>query len=75
MTARSTSGSNVTGSSFAELMSHTVSATSEGPLQIIALADNMNSDGTYNTFGAYAKWRVRIRLHRLASNLVGTNIQ
>jgi len=73
-TTRATSGSLVTGSSWAEIIPHMVSATSEGPLQIVGLADNMNSDGSYNTYGDYAKWRVRIRLHRLASNLVGTNV-
>jgi len=74
-TARSTSGSNVTGSSFAEIIPHMVSAQTCGTLQIVALADNMNSDGTYNSLGDYAKWRVRIRQHRLMAGGNITSIQ
>lgn len=63
--ARSTSGSNVTGSSYAEVPPFFAGTGTGGPLRLVALHDNMNSDGSYNTVGAYAKWRVRISSHRL----------
>jgi hypothetical protein len=62
---RSASGSTVTGSSFAELFPIFSSATTSGALRLIALGDVMNSDGSFNSLGAYAKWRVRISNHRL----------
>jgi len=65
MVNRTTSGSTITGSSHWELDPNTVSATTVGCIRIVGLADNMNSDGTYNTVGAYAKWRVRICNHRM----------
>jgi hypothetical protein len=65
MVNRSTSGSTVTGSSHWELDPNTASATTVGCIRIVGLADNMNSDGTYNAVGEYAKWRVRISNHRL----------
>lgn len=67
MVNRSTSGSTVTGSSHWELDPNTASATTSGCLRIVGLADNMNSDGSYNAVGAYAKWRVRICNHRLTN--------
>lgn len=63
-TTRTNSGDTVTGSSFVELSPGEASATTSGPLKIVGLADNMNSDGSYNSLGAYAKWRVRIVNHR-----------
>lgn len=59
------SGSTVTGASYAELDPNISGSTggSSGALQIIGLADNFNSDGTWNALGAYAKWKVRIALH------------
>lgn len=74
-TTRSTSGNNYTGSSYAELHPTTASATTAGPLQLLGYADLMNSDGTHNGPGVYAKWRVRIRNHRFGNFLAGTNIQ
>ena len=65
MVNRATSGSTVTGSSFWELDPNTASALTVGCIRIVGLADNMNSDGTYNAVGAYAKWRVRICNHRM----------
>ena len=59
------SGNALTGSSYAELSVYEVSATTSGSLRIVSLADNMNSDGSFNNLGAYAKWRVRIVHHRL----------
>jgi len=68
-----TSGSTVTGYSQAELRRDGVSATAgSGTLMLIGLADNMNSDGTYNSVGDYAKWRVRIQNHRLQNAVAGT---
>jgi hypothetical protein len=74
-TARSTSGNNYTGSSYAELSPGGVSTTTSGPLQLLGYTDNINSDGTYNGAGAYAKWIVKIAHHRKATFLPGTNIQ
>ena len=75
--ARSTSGSTTTGYSYAEInpgLSGAVSGTA-GALTIVALADNMNSDGSYNSLGAYAKWQVRISNHRLGGQaLAHTNV-
>lgn len=63
---RSTSGSTITGYSHAELNAVTAGATngSSGALTIVKLHDNMNSDGTFNALGDYAKWVVRISNHR-----------
>lgn len=68
----SNSGSTITGSSYAELYPPFAAVGTYGCLRIVALADNMNSDGTYNDVGAYAKWRVRIGNHR-NNWLVGLN--
>lgn len=62
---RGSSGSTVTGASYAELYAPFLTAASSASLRVVGLADNMNSDGTYNSVGAYAKWRVRINTHRL----------
>ena len=70
-----TSGSTTTGYADCELAAGSVSANnSGGALQIIGLADNMNSDGSYNSVGAYAKWRVRIQQHRLGGRVSGTAV-
>ena len=59
------SGSTLTGHSLAELLPGSGNAVAgSGGLQIVGLADNMNSDGSFNSLGAYAKWRVRIAQHR-----------
>jgi hypothetical protein len=68
---RSASGSTVTGSSYAELYAPFLTAASAGTLRVVGLADNMNSDGTYNSVGEYAKWRVRINAHRLTATALG----
>ena len=69
-----TSGSTITGSSFAELYPPFAAAATYGALRIVGLADNMNSDGSFNTVGAYAKWRVRINNHRLNASLNGAAV-
>jgi hypothetical protein len=74
---RAASGSTVTGYSAAELNPNVSGATngSSGALQVIGLADQMNSDGSYNDLGAYAKWRVRISNHRLGGvGLASTSV-
>ena len=74
--ARTTSGSGLTGVSFAEVDPVTANANAgsgvlnfRAPLKVLGLADNMNSDGSQNTLGAYAKWRVRIANHRATTPL------
>lgn len=64
-TTRTNSGDLLTGSSYSELSPGEASAGTSGPLRIVGLADNMNSDGSFNNVGVYAKWRVRISNHRL----------
>ena len=66
---KATSGDTVTGTSLAEITPVGALASTMGSLRIVALADNMNSDGSNNAVGIYAKWRVRIQNHRLASQL------
>lgn len=67
---RSASGNTVTGSSYAELDPNISGSTggSSGAFQLVGLADNVNLDGTWNSLGAYAKWKVRIALHRLGGS-------
>jgi hypothetical protein len=67
--AKATSGDTVTGSSLAEITPVGAAASTMGSLRLVALADQMNSDGSNNAVGTYAKWRVRIQNHRLASQL------
>lgn len=57
---RSSSGNNTTGYATAEFDRSTVVATGSGHLQIVGLVDRMNSDGSKNDFGNYAKLLVRI---------------
>jgi hypothetical protein len=67
------SGSTTTGYSYAQLDPLLISTVAgSGGLQIIALADNMNSDGSNNTYGNYAKWIVRIMNHRFSYNSINT---
>jgi hypothetical protein len=61
---RTSSGSTLTGCSTFEADRSSVVATDSGQLQIIGLIDKMNSDGTANDFGNYAKLNVRINWHR-----------
>lgn len=60
-------GSTVTGHSSAELLSSDVAGDTGGSLRLVALADNVNEDGTLNTASAnYTKWVVKIQSHRLS---------
>lgn len=61
---RTSSGSTVTGYSTFEADRSSVVATDSGQLQIVGIVDTMNSDGTANDFGNYAKLLVRINWHR-----------
>ena len=64
---RATSGNTTTGYAYAELFPTVAGATNgtSGALQIVKLADQTNSDGSWNALGDYAKWIVRISNHRL----------
>lgn len=66
---RGSSGNNLTGVCTFELDRSTTCATQSGQLQILGLVDTINSDGTPNGFGNYAKLLVRIHLHRLGPAL------
>ena len=66
---RATSGNTTTGYSYAELDADqfaTITAGS-GNLTVLGLADNINSDGSWNALGQYAKWKVQIMNHRYAN--------
>jgi len=63
---RTSSGNTTTGYSTAELDRSTAAADTGGSLTILGLVDRMNSDGTDNDFGNFAKLRVKIFQHRLA---------
>lgn len=61
---RSSSGNTTTGYSTAELDRSTIAATTAGQFTLVGLADHMNSDGTDNAFGNFAKVYVKINRHR-----------
>jgi len=64
MVYRSSSGDTITGYATAELDASSAGTGTGGVLIIKQLARNMNSDGTQNAVGDYAKWVVRIARHR-----------
>ena len=64
MVYRSSSGDTTTGYATAELDASSAGSGTGGVLQIKQIARNMNSDGTQNAVGDYAKWVVRIVRHR-----------
>jgi hypothetical protein len=68
---KTTSGDTTTGSSLAEItpVGAAASTAAGGALRLVALGDAMNSDGSNNSYGVYAKWRVRIQNHRLTSQV------
>ena len=66
---KATSGDTNTGSSLAEITPVGAAASTMGSLRLVAYADQVNSDGSFNTPGIYAKWVVRIQNHRLNSQL------
>ena len=61
---RSSSGNTTTGYATAELQRATASTATGGSLILTGLYRNINSDGTDNAAGNYAKWIVRITQHR-----------
>lgn len=66
MTYRTSSGDTTTGYSTAELKNNSAGTGTGGFLMIKQLHRQMNSDGTQNAVGAYAKWIVRIVNHQFA---------
>lgn len=66
MVPRTSSGNTTTGYSTFELDRSTVTFSSSGQLLLKGLVDYMNSDGTTNDYGNYAKLKVQIFRHRLA---------
>ena len=71
---RTSSGNTTTGYATCELEPIQIAATNSGAIQVIQLTDQLNSDGTYNALGQYAKWKVRIQGHRLGGRVGGTAI-
>ena len=63
---RSSSGDTTTGYTTAELDASSAGTGTGGILIIKQIARNMNSDGTQNAVGDYAKWVVKIARHRLS---------
>jgi len=61
---RSSSGNTTTGYSTLELDASSVGSGTGGILMIKGISLNMNSDGTRNAVGDYAKWIVRLVRHR-----------
>ncbi len=53
-----------------ELDASTALANTSGVFQILRLHDNINSDGTINAVGDYAKWVVRIGHHQKAAGAI-----
>lgn len=74
MVPRASSGNTTTGYSTVELDRSSVAADTSGNVRIIGLYGNMNSDGTDNSWGNYAKVIVKINRHRLAGEILSTNI-
>lgn len=68
---RSSSGNTTTGYTTMELDASSAGTGTGGLLMIKNLAYQMNSDGTRNAVGDYAKWGVRIVRHRWAPTLLG----
>lgn len=61
---RSSSGNTLTGYSTAEVSSIQAGIVGSGNLQIVGVIPYVNSDGSRNSIGQYAKLRVRILNHR-----------
>lgn len=74
ITYRSSSGSTVTGWCTAELDRSTVGTGTDNQLVIVGLQDYVNSDGTANAFGNYAKLRVKLTRPRLGQHSLSTAI-
>jgi hypothetical protein len=72
---RVTSGNTTTGYSYCELNAITAGATNgtSGALTLVKLSDQMNSDGTANGLGDYAKWVVRVSNHRFGGQNIASS--
>ena len=68
-----TTGSTTTGVSTTVLDRSSVSAGTGGIFQLLAVADNVNSDGSKNAVGNNGKWIVQIYHHQL-NGKVGTPV-
>ena len=66
---RTSSGNTTTGYSTFEADRSSVVGTDSGQLMIVGLVDVMNSDGTKNGFGNYAKLLVRNNWHRYGGRI------
>ena len=62
-----TNGNTDTGWANLELDASAIVQTSAGFAQVIRLHESVNSDGTRNAVGDFAKWVVRLSQHRLAT--------
>ena len=67
---QTTSIETVSGITRLELDASTALANTSGHLQILRLHDYVNSDGTQNAVGDYAKWVVRIGHHQKAAGAI-----
>ena len=65
-TAASVNGDADTGWANLELDASGVVTTTAAPVRILGLADTVNTDGTNNAVGDYAKWIVQIGHHQRA---------
>jgi len=69
MIFRTSSGDTTTGYSTAELDRSSAGTGTGGFLMLKGLLPQMNSDGTRNTYGDYAKWVVRIVRHQFGTQV------
>ena len=67
---QTTSIDTVSGVARLEIDASTALANTSGHLQILRLHDVVNSDGTQNAVGDYAKWVVRIGHHQKAAGAI-----
>ena len=70
MVMQTTSIDTVSGVTRGELDASTALATTSGLLQILRLHDYVNTDGTQNALGNYAKWVVRLGHHAKAGGAI-----
>lgn len=71
---RTTVGNTDTGWANLELDASDVAATTGGSMMILGLSDLINSDGTRNSVGDYAKWDVRILHHQKLGGTTGAAV-
>lgn len=74
ITYRTSSGSTLTGWCTAELDRSTIGTGTDNQLVIVGLQDYVNSDGTNNGFGNYAKLRVKLTRPRLGQHTLSSAI-